>query len=201
MAIPLSYELHPGDHIQIRRTIPHPERGQLRNGTIATITNIDKHDRSLRLELADGTNLMFTEPQIRAADVRLAYVQHPFPAQGHTTNTGHLIITDHTTAEGSYVALTRSREQTHLYATHGTTTDRTHDRLQDLAERMSRVEPEVPSIAQPLRHEPTGPDHVKTGEPEPRNHDDSPARAHNPPTVQAVTPNHIAPASVLPKRP
>ena len=31
--------------------------------------------------------------EIAQADLRLAYVQHPFPAQGHTTDTAHLIVT------------------------------------------------------------------------------------------------------------
>ncbi len=48
--------------------------------------------------------------------MRLAYVQHPFPAQGITTDTAHLIVSAHATREGTYVALTRAREETHLYA-------------------------------------------------------------------------------------
>ena len=50
--------------------------------------------------------------QVEQADLRLAYVQHPVPAQGVTTDTTHLIVADHATAEGTYVALTRAREQT-----------------------------------------------------------------------------------------
>ncbi len=35
------YQLRAGDHVQIRRTIQHPEHGPLRNGTTAEITAVD----------------------------------------------------------------------------------------------------------------------------------------------------------------
>ncbi|MGI8428071.1 MAG: hypothetical protein ACR2OB_01915, partial [Solirubrobacteraceae bacterium] len=96
-----------------------------------------------------------TVHQVDAAQLRLAYVQHPFPAQGLTTDTAHLIVSAHATREGTYVALTRAREETHLYAEESVDPDRDSDCLQALAERISRTEPDVPSIAIPLEHEPT----------------------------------------------
>lgn len=50
------------------------------------------------------------------ADLRLAYMQHPARAQGVTGDTTHLIIADRATAEGTYVALTRARQRTDIYA-------------------------------------------------------------------------------------
>ena len=87
--------------------------------------------------------------------MRLAYVQHPFPAQGITTDTAHLIVSAHATREGTYVALTRAREETHLYAEESVDFDRDGDRLQALAERISRTEPDLPSIAIPIEHDRT----------------------------------------------
>ncbi len=148
------YRLHSGDHVQIRRTIDHAERGQLRNGTTAQITRIDEDTRQLDLRRSDGTKIALDSGQATRADLRLAYVQHPFPAQGHTTDTTHLIVAEHATQEGSYVALTRAREETHIYAT-----DRPSeqpdgaDRLQQLADRMGRTEPDLPSIQVPIEHE------------------------------------------------
>lgn len=104
----------------------------------------------LELELGGGTSVRLDRHQLATADIRLAYVQHPFPAQGLTTDTTHLIIAEHATAEGSYVALTRARQQTHLYATRDPETE---DDVASLAERMSRTEPDLPSIATPLAHE------------------------------------------------
>jgi ATP-dependent exoDNAse (exonuclease V) alpha subunit len=146
------YNLHAGDQVQIRHTINHPEHGPLRNGTHATITAVDADRRELELQLTNGDQLTLNQQQLAQADLRLAYVQHPFPAQGHTTDTTHVIIAGQATREGTYVALTRAREQTHIYnAPSDSSPDA--DRLQMLAERVSQTEPEMPSISTPLAHE------------------------------------------------
>ncbi|MGH3265827.1 MAG: hypothetical protein ACRDNS_27970, partial [Trebonia sp.] len=148
------YQLHAGDHIQVRHTITHPDHGPLRNGTAATLSSIDRSSGELALELPDGDEVTLDREQIEQADLRLAYVQHPFPAQGHTTDTTHLIIAGQATREGTYVAITRARHATDIYAT---PTDQDSpgdaDRLAQLADRVSRTEPEVPSISTPLAHE------------------------------------------------
>jgi conjugative relaxase-like TrwC/TraI family protein len=147
------YALYPSDEIQIRRTIPHPEHGRLRNGTTAQIADIDPGGSTASLQLADGRKVTLDAEQAAQADLRLAYVQHPFPAQGQTTDTAHLIIAEHATQEGSYVALTRAREQTHIHAESPADQLAGDDRLQVLSERISRTEPELPSINTPLVHE------------------------------------------------
>ncbi len=149
------YGLHRGDQVQIRHTINHPDHGRLRNGTTALIRDIDPDARNIELTLPNGQPANLSIDQADAAQLRLAYVQHPFPAQGTTTDTAHLIVSAHATREGTYVALTRAREQTHLYAEQPGDSDRDGDRLQALAERISRTEPDLPSIAIPLEHERT----------------------------------------------
>ena len=145
------YSLHPGDQVQIRRTINHPDHGPLRNGTTALIRDIDPDAQTIELALPTGQPVTLSIDQADAAQLRLAYVQHPFPAQGLTTDTAHLIVSAHATREGTYVALTRAREETHLYAEESVDSDRDGDRLQALAERISRTEPDLPSIAIPAR--------------------------------------------------
>ncbi len=149
------YSLHPGDQVQIRRTINHPDHGPLRNGTTALIRDIDPDAQTIELALPTGQPVTLSIDQADAAQLRLAYVQHPFPAQGITTDTAHLIVSAHATREGTYVALTRAREETHLYAEESFDSDRDGDRLQALAERISRTEPDLPSIAIPLEHDRT----------------------------------------------
>ena len=148
------YSLHTGDQVQIRRTINHPDHGRLRNGTTAAIRDIDPDARTIELALPTGQPVTLSIEQADAAQLRLAYVQHPFPAQGLTTDTAHLIVSAHATREGTYVALTRAREETHLYADESVDSDRDGDRLQALAERISRTEPDLPSIAIPARARP-----------------------------------------------
>jgi conjugative relaxase-like TrwC/TraI family protein len=146
------YALHAGDEVQVRRTIPHQQVGPLRNGTTARVTDIDPGSATIGLRLANGHQVDLDRNEATRADLRLAYVQHPFPSQGHTSDTAHVIVGEHATREGTYVALTRARQATHIYAAHEQDTDQPSDPdpLAVLADRVSRAEPEVPSIHAPL---------------------------------------------------
>jgi ATP-dependent exoDNAse (exonuclease V) alpha subunit len=64
------YELHPGDEVQIRRTIPHPDHGQLRNGTTAQIATIDPETNTVALLLANRQELMLNREQAARAGTR-----------------------------------------------------------------------------------------------------------------------------------
>lgn len=148
------YRLHPGDEIQVRHTTHHPELGALRNGTTGQITDVARSGEALTLRLPGGREITLDRQQIDQSDIRLAYVQHPFPSQGHTTDTTHLIVGEHATREGSYVALTRARERTDIYAGVDTLElDESQEPLAGLAAAISSREDEVPSIDTPLAHE------------------------------------------------
>jgi conjugative relaxase-like TrwC/TraI family protein len=151
------YELHAADEVTVRRTIPHPQLGRLPNGTTAHVTNIDVGAGTIGLRLANGHQVNLDRAQADRADLRLAYVQHPFPAQGHTSDTTHVIVGEHATRESTYVALTRARQATHIYAAHDQHTDQPADTdpLALLADRIGRAEPEVPSIHAPLSDDPS----------------------------------------------
>ncbi|MDQ2759031.1 MAG: hypothetical protein M3Y17_00985 [Actinomycetota bacterium] len=89
-----------------------------------------------------------------------------------------MIAGEHSDSNGTYVALTRARERTHLYASaerldvedeHGGGRE---DRLARLAERLARSEPEVPSIAIALAHEQVVEhEHARESDPPPRRPD------------------------------
>jgi conjugative relaxase-like TrwC/TraI family protein len=143
------YELRAGDEVQVRHTVTLPH-GTVRNGTTATVTEIDPRAGQLSMSLPDGSTLAMNRDQVEQADLRLAYVQHPVPAQGVTTDTTHLIVANHATAEGTYVALTRARERTDIHVSEEILIDGELEPLERLAERVGRTEPEVPSIAVPL---------------------------------------------------
>ena len=149
------YELHSGDAVQIRHTIQHPKHGTLRNGTAAEVTTIELGADALGLRLTDGTEVDLDPQQVDDADLRLAYVQHPFPAQGQTTDTTHLIVGEHATREGTYVGLTRARETTDLHVGSAPGLAPDGDRLQRLADDVSHTEPDPPSIRLALE---SGPD-------------------------------------------
>ena len=151
------YGVHAGDMIVIRAGVVHPVFGAVRNGISGEVTSIDAGLGQATLRLSDGREGPFDKPLLDAAQTRLAYASHPFPAQGQTTDTTHVIATRLSTAEGSYVGLTRARSRTHVYAASddldlqpGTPRDQA---IATLAERLGRSEPEMPSIRIPLAHE------------------------------------------------
>jgi TrwC relaxase/AAA domain len=151
------YGLRGGDQVVIRAPVTHPQLGPVRNGTTADVLDVDPDRDQAVLQLADGRLADWNKDTLDTAQARLAYVSHPFPAQGRTTDTAHLIVAPYATAEGSYVAITRARDHTRIYAAReqldlpAETTPR--QEIDALAERLGRSEPEMPSISRPLAHE------------------------------------------------
>jgi conjugative relaxase-like TrwC/TraI family protein len=149
------YALHQGDEIVVRAPVRHQELGPVRNGTTGEVAAVDERGQVVLVRLTDGREARFDRGLLDQAQVRLDYVSHPFPAQGRTTDTTHLIAGPLSTAEGSYVGVTRAREQTHIYAaTEALGSEAGRDQLAGvLAEQLGRSEPEIPSIRIPLAHE------------------------------------------------
>ena len=158
-ALPLAgrpFDLHAGDEVQLRASIVHPDHGVLRNGTSATIANVDSEHGSATLRLGDGRVVDLDEEQTERGDLRLGYVQHPFIAQGTTTDTTHVIVAEHPSQEGTYVALTRAREHTDIYASaEQLNSDRSA--LPQLAEHVAATEDDLPSLAHDLANPETEP--------------------------------------------
>jgi conjugative relaxase-like TrwC/TraI family protein len=157
-SVPLTgrpYGLRAGDDIVIRAPVQHPDLGSIRNGVSGEVAAVDAEAGAVTLRLSDGREASFDRVTLDAGQVRLAYVSHPFPAQGRTTDTTHVIAGPLSTAEGSYVALTRAREHTRLYASSSQLElpESREQAIAVLAERLGRSEPELPSIRIPLAHE------------------------------------------------
>jgi hypothetical protein len=142
------YALHCHDQVVVRAQFEHPGVGMVRErGTIAAVED----DRVL-VELGDGQRrrVLLDAEGVRAADLRLAYAQHPNPAQGATTGHAINLAGSLSTRRGQYVALTRGRE-CHLLVTsyEELGVEIAHGReaaLAALAEQMGRDEPEAPSL-------------------------------------------------------
>jgi hypothetical protein len=167
-AVPLAgrpYGLYGGDEIVLRAASTHPELGAVRNGTRGTVVDVDVDGRHATLALADGRQARWDRGQLDAASVRLAYVSHTFPAQGQTVDRAHVIADPLADANGTYVALTRAREQTRIYASVERLSpgEQPHQParrpnngpalLEALAEQLGRSTVEAPSIAVALAHE------------------------------------------------
>jgi len=152
------YGLYAGDEIVLRAASTHPQLGAVRNGTRGMVLDVADDEQTATVQLTDGRQAGFDRGQLDAASARLGYVSHTWPAQGQTVDRAHVIAGEHSDANGTYVALTRARESTRLYASAqrldaGDQDGGREDRLARLADRLGRSEPEVPSIAVPLAHE------------------------------------------------
>jgi len=157
-SVPLTgrpYGLRAGDDVVVRAPVQHPDLGSVRNGVSGHVIDVDAEAGVATLRLNDGREAAFDRGLLDIGQVRLAYVSHPFPAQGRTTDTTHVIAGPLSTAEGSYVALTRAREHTHLYASSDQLElpEKRDHAIASLAERLGRSEPDLPSIRVALAHE------------------------------------------------
>jgi conjugative relaxase-like TrwC/TraI family protein len=157
------YGLRSGDEIVLRAASTHPELGAVRNGTHGTVVDVDDAGRHATLAFADGRQARWDRDQLDAASVRLAYVSHTFPAQGQTVDRAHVIADPLADQNGTYVALTRAREQTRIYASVQRLSPGDEHRpegrpdrpalLEALSEQLGRSTVEAPSIAVALAHE------------------------------------------------
>jgi len=156
------YGLRAGDELVLRAACRHPQLGAVRNGTLGRVVDVADDGQRATVRLSDGREASWERGQLDAASARLAYVSHTFPAQGQTVDRAHVIADRHADANGTYVALTRARERTHLYASaehveHLEPGDAgaggREAQLASLAEQLGRSEPELPSIAVALAHE------------------------------------------------
>ncbi len=154
------YGLRGGDDIVLRAASRHPQLGAVRNGTRGEVLAVAEDGQRAVLRLSDGQQAVWERDQLDAGSARLAYVSHTFPAQGQTVDRVHVIAGEHADANGTYVAITRARERTHLYAS----TERLEpadeggdggrgQQLASLAGQLGRSEPELPSISIALAHE------------------------------------------------
>ncbi|MDQ2761493.1 MAG: AAA family ATPase [Actinomycetota bacterium] len=144
------YGLYAGDEIVLRAASVHPELGAVANGTRGQVLAVDENEQHATVRFADGRQAGWERAQLDAASARLGYVTHTFPAQGQTVERCHVIAGEHADSNGTYVALTRARERTHLYAS----AERLdvgeedgggrEDRLARLAERLGRQSPRFP---------------------------------------------------------
>jgi len=156
------YELYAGDELVLRAASIHPQLGAVPNGTRGRVLDVAEDGQRATVALADGREASFERSELDGGSARLAYVSHTFPAQGQTVDRAHVIAGPHADANGTYVALTRARERTHLYASAERLDEPAEEsdadggreqQLARLAEQLGRSEPEVASIAVALAHE------------------------------------------------
>jgi ATP-dependent exoDNAse (exonuclease V) alpha subunit len=110
------YDLAAGDEVILTGQLRPPGAERLENGTRGLVQSVDdRRDRVvLRTDEAPPRTVEFSTREFR--DVRLAYAQHVYKAQGLTTDRA-LVLTGgwQSDRERAYVALSRARERTDVY--------------------------------------------------------------------------------------
>jgi hypothetical protein len=156
-------ELQAGDRIVCLRN--HRRLGVV-NGTRATITHADPHQRHLGVVTDDGRRLVLDHRYLDAGHVTHGYAITGHKAQGLTVEHTYVLGSQALYREWGYVALSRGRQTNRLYQH---TTDRELDEIHThvhqpddphtaLAARMTRTRaeqpltPEIAELAEQWRH-------------------------------------------------
>jgi ATP-dependent exoDNAse (exonuclease V) alpha subunit len=110
------YDLAAGDEVMLTGQLRSPGVERVENGTRGTLLSVDdRTDRvRLRTEEPKPRDVEFSTREF--SDVRLAYAQHVYKAQGLTTDRAMVLMGGwQTDRERAYVALSRARERTDVY--------------------------------------------------------------------------------------
>jgi ATP-dependent exoDNAse (exonuclease V) alpha subunit len=110
------YDRAAGDEIVLTGQLRPPGEPRVENGTRATVQSVGNRTDAvvMRTEEPQPRHVEFSTREFR--DVRLAYAQHIYKAQGLTADRA-LVLTGgwQTDRERAYVALTRARDRTDVY--------------------------------------------------------------------------------------
>jgi conjugative relaxase-like TrwC/TraI family protein len=144
------YDLAAGDEVMLTGQLRPPGEERVENGTRGTVQRVD--DRTdhvvLRTDEPKPRDVAFSTKHFR--DVRLAYAQHVYKAQGLTTDRALVLMGGwQTDRERAYVALSRARERTDVYVARE---DLGHDGVdadlhRRLADRVAISHAQQPSVS------------------------------------------------------
>jgi hypothetical protein len=129
--------------------IPGQER--VENGTPATVQSVED-ERRVKIATRGAKQRELDVDTREFSDLRLAYAQHVYKAQGLTAERAHVLIGGwQTDRERAYVALTRARKQTNIYTSREDLgeQDINSDTIDRLAERISQSKAQQASINTP----------------------------------------------------
>jgi ATP-dependent exoDNAse (exonuclease V) alpha subunit len=122
------------------------------NGTVGTITDIRRKEGAVTIQTPGGAEIRLSRGYLRRGFLDHAYALTVHKAQGATYDQAFVLGDDRLYREAGYVALSRARQGTHLYAVssvedeHGTHERRQPDERLRSALRRSRQEPSITEL-------------------------------------------------------
>ena len=154
------YGLAAGDEVIFTAALHQPGSPRVENGTLGTVMSTGEENR-LTIETKGAHE---REVQLRTdefKDLRLAYAQHVYKAQGATVQHAFVLTGGwQTDRERSYVALSRAQERTDIYVSREDLGEQGMDAgaIERLGEAMSESHAKQASIATPSLESGLGPD-------------------------------------------
>jgi hypothetical protein len=104
-----------GDRVQFRG---NDKANGIFNGTLATVERIDPEaPHFLNVRLDNGTQKTIDTTAYK--DIQLGYAGTVYRGQGKTLDRSYVLFSPYMDGRGAYVAATRAREETHIYAATG----------------------------------------------------------------------------------
>jgi conjugative relaxase-like TrwC/TraI family protein len=145
------YGLAAGDEVIFTAALYPPGQPRVENGTIGTVADTNGQEH-VTIQTQGATQREVSLSTREFSDLRLAYAQHVYKAQGRTVDHA-LVLTGgwQTDREHTYVALTRARDRTDIYASREDLGEQgiDHGAIERLGESMAESHAEQASIGIP----------------------------------------------------
>jgi len=146
------YALAAGDQVIFTAPLNQPGEPRVENGTLGTIMAAgEQHQLTVATEGAHEREVPVDTREFK--DLRLAYAQHVYKAQGLTVKHAFVLTGGwQTDRERAYVALSRAQERTDIYVSHEDLGEQDLDTgaIEQLAEAISESHAKQASITTPL---------------------------------------------------
>lgn len=150
-----AYGLSAGDEVIFAATLRQPGQARIENGTLGTVADATEPNR-LTIQTRGTQSREVHLDTEKFSELRLAYAQHVYKAQGRTVDRAFVLTGGwQTDSEHAYVALTRARERTDLYVSREDLGEQGMDAgaIERLGEAMSESRAQEASIETDLMHE------------------------------------------------
>lgn len=158
----VAYSIASGDEVVFTKAMFVPGGEQrVENGTRGTVLQANSNDNRLIIQTEGAKPREVSVDTTEHNDLRLGYAQHVYKAQGLTVDRAHAMIGGwQTDRERAYVAVSRSREKTEIYAAREDLGEQGMDTgaIERLGEAMAESHAQQPGIATPaVEREPRQP--------------------------------------------
>lgn len=144
------YGLRAGDEVIFTAQLHLPGERRVENGITGTVADVSRHSERLTIETEEREPREVALDTKEFSDLSLSYAVHLYKAQGITAETSGVLIGGwQTDREHAYVALSRAREQTHVYVSREDLGEAGMDAgaIERLGERMGRSGAQEASVA------------------------------------------------------